>query len=334
MACRIGINGLGRIGRMALRRSMELPDIAVVAVNDLANIGDLTYLIKYDSVHGPFPGQVSHDEKTITVNGLAMQFTSERDPAKIPWAQAGVDVVIESTGAFRGRSDASGHLRGGARKVLLSAPSDDVDVTIVPGVNDAMYDPARHQVLSMASCTTNSLAPVAKVLQEQFGIVQLFITTVHAYTSSQSIMDKPTRKRRRGRAAALSMIPTTTGAAKATALVLPELAGKVDGMAIRVPIPDGSVTDIVVQLEKSTSAKDINTCLREASQRPPLQGILEVNDDQIVSVDIVGNPHSSIVDAPSTMVLNGTMAKILAWYDNEWGYSCRLAELAGRLLDA
>jgi glyceraldehyde-3-phosphate dehydrogenase type I len=197
-----------------------------------------------------------------------------------------------------------------------------------------MYDPARHQVLSMASCTTNSLAPVAKVLQEQFGIVQLLITTVHAYTASQSIMDKPTRKRRRGRAGALSMIPTTTGAAQATALVLPELVGKMDGMAIRVPIPDGSVTDIVVQLEKSTSANDINARLREASQRPPLQGILEVNDDQIVSVDILGNPHSSIVDGPSTMVLNGTMAKLLAWYDNEWGYACRLAELSSRLLDS
>jgi glyceraldehyde 3-phosphate dehydrogenase len=268
------------------------------------------------------------------VNGQAVQFSSERDAAKIPWGQAGVDVVIESTGAFRGRSDASGHLQGGARKVLISAPSDDVDVTIVPGVHDAMYDPARHQVLSMASCTTNSLAPVAKVLQEQFGIVQLFITTVHAYTASQSIMDKPTRKRRRGRAGALSMIPTTTGAAKATALVVPELAGKMDGMAIRVPIPDGSVTDIVVQLETSTRADDINTGLREASQRPPLRGLLEVNDDHIVSVDIVGNPHSSIVDGPSTMVLNGTTAKLLAWYDNEWGYACRLAELAGRLLSS
>jgi glyceraldehyde-3-phosphate dehydrogenase type I len=220
------------------------------------------------------------------------------------------------------------------RKVLISAPSDDVDVTIVPGVNEAMYDPGQHQVLSMASCTTNSLAPVAKVLQEQFGIVQLFITTVHAYTASQSIMDKPTRKRRRGRAGALSMIPTTTGAAKATALVLPELAGKMDGMAIRVPISDGSVTDIVVQLETSTRADDINAGLREASQRPPLRGLLEVNDDHIVSVDIVGNPHSSIVDGPSTMVLNGTTAKLLAWYDNEWGYACRLAELAGRLLSS
>lgn len=334
MACRIGINGFGRIGRMVMRRALQLPDIEVVAVNDLANIGDLAYLLKYDSVHGPFPAPVSNDDKTIMVNGRAIQFSSERDSAKIPWGQAGADVVIESTGAFRGRSDASGHLQGGARKVLISAPSDDVDVTLVPGVNEEMYDAARHHVLSMASCTTNSLAPVAKVLQAQFGIVQLFITTVHAYTASQSIMDKPTRHRRRGRAGALSMIPTTTGAAKATALVLPELAGKMDGMAIRVPIPDGSVTDIVVQLEKSTRVNDINACLREASQRPPLQGILDVNDDRIVSVDIVGNPHSSIVDAPSTMVLNGTTAKILAWYDNEWGYSCRLAELAGRLLDS
>jgi glyceraldehyde 3-phosphate dehydrogenase len=333
MACRLGINGFGRIGRMVLRHTMSLPDVEVVAVNDLAHVGDLAYLLTYDSVHGRFPGEVGHDASAIIVNGKAVQFTSERDPAKIPWGQVGAEVVIECTGAFRGRTDASGHLQSGARKVLISAPSDDVDVTIVPGVNDASYDRTQHQVLSMASCTTNSLAPVAKVLQEQFGIVQLFITTVHAYTASQSIMDKPTRKRRRGRAAALSMIPTTTGAAKATALVLPELAGKMDGMAIRVPIPDGSVTDIVVQLEKATSAHEINACLREASQRPPLQGILEVCDDEIVSVDIVGNPHSSIVDAPSTMVLNGTTAKILAWYDNEWGYSCRLAELAGRLLD-
>jgi glyceraldehyde 3-phosphate dehydrogenase len=332
MACRLGINGFGRIGRMVLRRTLSLPDIEVVAVNDLAHLGDLAYLLKYDSVHGRFPGEVAHDDRAILVNGKAVPFSAERDPAKIPWGQAGVDVVIEATGALRGRADAAGHLHSGARKVLISAPSDDVDVTLVPGVNEDMYDGARHQVISMASCTTNSLAPVAKVLHEQFGIVQLFITTVHAYTSSQSLMDKPTRKRRRGRAGALSMIPTTTGAAKATSLVLPALAGKVDGMAIRVPIPDGSVTDIVVQLEQSTSVNAINACLREAAQRPPLQGILEVCDEEIVSIDIVGNPHSSIVDAPATMVLNGTTAKILAWYDNEWGYACRLAELAGRLL--
>jgi glyceraldehyde 3-phosphate dehydrogenase len=332
MTCRIGINGFGRIGRMVLRHTLALPDVEVVAVNDLGDIGDLAYLFQYDSVHRRFPGEVTHDETSIQVDGRSIRFSSERDPAKIPWGQANVDVVIESTGAFRGRSDASGHLQGGARKVLISAPSDDVDVTLVPGVNDDMYHRDQHQVLSMASCTTNSLAPVAKVLQQHFGIAQLFITTVHAYTSSQSIMDKPTRKRRRGRAGALSMIPTSTGAAKATSLVLPELAGKMDGMAIRVPIPDGSVTDIVVQLETATSAKEINACLREASHKPPLQGILEVCDDEIVSMDIVGNPHSSIVDAPSTMVLNGHTAKILAWYDNEWGYSRRLAELCGRLV--
>jgi glyceraldehyde 3-phosphate dehydrogenase len=319
---------------MVLRRTLTMPDVEVVAINDLANIGDLAYLLKYDSVHGRFPGAVSHDERTILVNGNALQFSSEKEAAKIPWGRAGVEVVIESTGAFRGRQDAAGHLQGGARKVLISAPSDDVDVTLVLGVNETQYDPARHHVLSMASCTTNSLAPVAKVLHAHFGIARLLITTVHAYTASQSIMDKPTRKRRRGRAGALSMIPTSTGAANATALVLPELAGKVDGMAIRVPIPDGSVTDIVAQLETATSAQEVNARLREAAERPPLHGILAVSDDELVSVDILGNPHSSIVDAPSTMVLDGTMAKVLAWYDNEWGYACRLAELAGRLIGA
>jgi glyceraldehyde 3-phosphate dehydrogenase len=317
---------------MVLRRTLTMPDVEVVAINDRAAIGDLTYLLKYDSVHGLFPGEVSHEDHAILVQGKAIQFSSEKEVTNIPWGRAGVEVVIESTGAFRGRKDAAGHLQNGARKVLISAPSDDVDVTLVPGVNDEQYDPARHHVLSMASCTTNSLAPVAKVLHEHFRIRRLFITTVHAYTASQSIMDKPTRKRRRGRAAALSMIPTSTGAAQATARVLPELAGKVDGMAIRVPVPDGSVTDIVAQLERSTSTKEINTRLREAAARPPLQGILAVSDDELVSVDIIGNPHSSIVDAPSTMVLEGTMAKVLAWYDNEWGYACRLAELAGYLI--
>ncbi len=332
MACRIGINGFGRIGRMVLRRTLTLPDIEVVAVNDRAQLGDLAYLLKYDSVHGLFPGEVTHEERALLVNGTGVQFSAETDPANIPWGQAGVDVVIESTGAFRGRKDASGHLRAGALKVLISAPSDDVDVTLVPGVNDSQYDRTRHHVISMASCTTNSLAPVAKVLQDQFGIVHLFITTVHAYTASQSIMDKPTRHRRRGRAGALSMIPTSTGAAQATALVIPELTGKMDGMAIRVPIPDGSITDIVAELATSTTVQEINACLRDAAQRPPLQGILAVSDDELVSVDIIGNPHSAIVDAPSTKVLNGTMAKVLSWYDNEWGYTCRLAELAGRLI--
>jgi glyceraldehyde 3-phosphate dehydrogenase len=331
MACRIGINGFGRIGRMVLRRALTVPEVEVVTINDLANIGDLAYLLTYDSVHGRFPGEVSHDEHNIVVNGKDIPFVSHRNAADIPWGKAGVDVVIESTGAFRGRQDAAGHLQGGAKKVVISAPSDNVDVTIVLGVNDAQYDPAQHHILSMASCTTNSLAPVAKVLQEHFGITHLMITTVHAYTASQSIMDKPTRKRRRGRAGALSMIPTSTGAAQATALVLPALAGKMDGMAMRVPVPDGSVTDIVAQLERATTAQEINARLREAAAQPPLKGILAVSDEELVSVDILGDPHSSIVDAPSTMVVNGTMAKVLAWYDNEWGYTCRLVDLAKRL---
>lgn len=332
MGCRIGINGFGRIGRLVLRRALTLPDTEVVAVNDLAQLGDLAYLLKYDSVHGGFPGDVSDDGKALVVNGNTMQFSSATDPATIPWESAGVDVVIESTGAFRGRQAAGKHLRGSVRKVLISAPSKDADVTLVPGVNDTHYDASRHHIISMASCTTNSLAPVARVLHDAFGVQQLFITTVHAYTASQVILDKPMRKRRRGRAGALSMIPTSTGAAQAIGLVMPELLGKVDGMALRVPIPDGSVTDIVATLGTATDREAINAVLRQAAQQPPLQGILSVSDDEIVSIDIVGNPHSSIVDAPSTMVLNGTMVKVLAWYDNEWGYACRLAELAGRLL--
>ncbi|ETX06886.1 MAG: glyceraldehyde-3-phosphate dehydrogenase [Candidatus Entotheonella gemina] len=333
MSYRIGINGFGRIGRMVLRRSLTVPEVDVVAVNDLADIGDLAYLLKYDSVHGVFPGEVGHDASSLQVGGQTISFFSECSPADIPWDGADVDVVIDATGAFRSREAASRHLRGRVRKVLISAPSDNVDVTIVPGVNDAQYDPEHHQVISMASCTTNSLAPVAKVLQDHFGIVHLFITTVHAYTASQSIMDKPTRKRRRGRAGALSMIPTSTGAAQATAQVIPELAGKMDGMAIRVPIPDGSVTDIVAELATPTRADAINDCLREAAQKPPLKGIMAYSEEELVSIDIVGNPHSSIVDAPSTRVLNGTMAKLLAWYDNEWGYACRLTEFAGRLIE-
>lgn len=332
MTCRIGINGFGRIGRMVLRRALTLPDVEVVAINDRAQLGDLAYLLKYDSVHGLFAGEVSHTEQALLVNGTAIQYSTETAASHIPWGQAGVDVVIEATGALRGRKDAAGHLQAGAKKVVISAPSNDVDATIVPGVNETQYDSARHHVISMASCTTNSLAPVAKVLQEQFGIAYLLMTTVHAYTASQSILDKPTRHRRRGRAGALSMIPTSTGAAQATALVIPELAGKMDGMAIRVPVPDGSVTDMVVTLQTATTAEEINARLREAAQRPPLQGILAVSDDDLVSVDIIGNPHSAIVDAPSTMVLGGTMAKLLSWYDNEWGYACRLAELAPRLI--
>jgi glyceraldehyde-3-phosphate dehydrogenase type I len=277
---------------------------------------------------------VGHDDQTIHVAGRAVRFFAQREPRQIPWSAVGAEIVIEATGAFRSREAAAQHLQAGARKVIISAPSSDADVTIVLGVNEHMYDGARHDVISMASCTTNSLAPVAKVLQQHFGIDRLFITTVHAYTASQSIMDKPTRHRRRGRAGALSMIPTTTGAARATGLVLPELRGKLDGMAIRVPVPDGSVTDIVATLATPTTADEINARLLAASQQPPLQGILEVNSDAVVSADIVGNTHSSIVDAPSTNVLGGTMVKLLAWYDNEWGYACRLVDLAMRLAAA
>ena len=331
MACRIGINGFGRIGRMVIRRSLEVPDVEVVGINDLAPLGDLAYLLKYDSVHGFLREDVSHDERAIRVAGREARFFGEKEPAKIPWGTLGVDVVIEATGAFRGRDAAAQHLQAGARKVVISAPSGDADVTVVLGVNWESYEASRHEVISMASCTTNSLAPVAKVLNQQFGIARLFITTVHAYTSSQALMDTPARHRRRGRAGSLSMVPTTTGAARATGIVLPELAGKMDGMAIRVPIPDGSVTDIVANLEKSTNAEEVNDCLREAAQKPPLEGVLEVNDDEIVSADIVGNPHSAIVDAPSTNVLDDTMVKLLSWYDNEWGYSCRLVDVAVRL---
>lgn len=331
MVSRIGINGFGRIGRMVFRRALTLDNVEVIAINDQENVADLAYLFKYDSVHGTFPGEIFHDEQQLWVNGKPVRCFSEARPDKIPWAMTSVDVVIESTGRFCSRDAAAQHLKAGAQKVLISAPAVDADVTLVPGVNDAHYDSKRHHVISMGSCTTNSLAPVAKVLLEQFGIAQLFITTVHAYTGGQPILDVPSRQHRQGRAGALSMIPATTGAAVATALVLPELEGKMDGMAIRVPIPDVSVTDIVAQLETPTSADAVNARLREASKRAPLKGILSVCDEELVSVDMIGNPHSSIVDALSTKVLNGTMVKLLAWYDNEWGYACRLAELANRL---
>lgn len=331
MACRIGLNGFGRIGRMVLRRALTLPEVEVVAINDLSDGGDLAYVFKYDSVHGVFPGDVVHQEQALWIDGREIPLFAEPTPAKIPWGMVTADVVIEATGAFCRHDEASQHLRAGAHKVLISAPAVAADVTLVPGVNEAHYDPQRHHIISMASCTTNSLAPVAKVVQEHFGIAQLFLTTVHAYTSSQSLVDTPMRQRRQGRAGAWSLIPASTGAAQATALVLPELTGKMDGMAIRVPVPDGSVTDMVVHLETPTSAEELNGCLRAAAHCPPLQGILAVSDEELVSADILGNPHSAIVDACSTRVLNGTMAKLLVWYDNEWGYACRLAELAGRL---
>jgi glyceraldehyde 3-phosphate dehydrogenase len=325
---RVGINGFGRIGRCTFKQCLEKEGMSVVGINDLADPEDLAYLLKYDSVHGWYPKKISATGKALEVGDLKIPFFSSRDPAKIPWRDLGAEVIIESSGALRSRSKAAGHLEAGARRVIISAPSDDADATIVPGVNDESYDPAAHTVLSMASCTTNSLAPVAKVLNDRFGVEHILFTTIHAYTSSQSLMDIPARHRRRGRAAALSIIPTSTGAAKATEKALPELQGRIDGMAMRVPVPDGSVTDLVAVLQKEATPEEVNEALRQASEKPPLKGILRVTEEALVSRDIVGDPHSSIVDAQSTRVMREKTAKILAWYDNEWGYSARLVDFA------
>jgi glyceraldehyde 3-phosphate dehydrogenase len=327
---RVAINGFGRIGRCVLKHLLAR-GATVAGVNDPADLGDLAYLLKYDSVHGWWDRKVSHTEKELVVDGSAIPFFSSRDPGALPWKSAGADIVIECSGAFRKRADAARHLSAGAKKVVISAPADDPDGTFVLGVNEAAYDPAKHHVMSMASCTTNSLAPVARVLHESFGVEHLMITTVHAYTSSQSLMDTPTRKRRRGRAAALSIVPTSTGAARATALVLPELEGRMDGIALRVPVPDGSITDIVATLKTDVTPQSVNLALAAASLTPGLKGILRVSDEALVSRDILGDSHSAIVDGESTMVLRSRVAKILVWYDNEWGYSARLADFASLL---
>ncbi len=327
MTLRIGINGFGRIGRCLLKILHARPDAEVVAINDLADKADLAYLLKYDSTHGWYPRTIQIEGDVLRVDEQRIAMTACAEPRDVRWGERGTDVVVDCTGAFRARAKAALHLDAGARKVILSAPSEDCDATLVLGCNEASYDPARHHVVSMASCTTNSLAPVAKVLLERFGVDYLMFTTVHAYTSSQSLVDTPTRKRRRGRAAALSIVPTSTGAATATAAVLPALKGKVDGLALRVPVPDGSVTDITAMLMRKTTVHELHKVLEEAACGP-MKGILRVNREEIVSRDVLGDPHSSIVDAPSTSVLDGRIAKILAWYDNEWGYAARLADLA------
>lgn len=325
---KVGINGFGRVGRCALKHLMKREGVEVAGINDLADIGDLAYLLKYDSVHGWYPLKVSNEDDSIRVGDDTIPFFSESEPEKIPWKSVDVDIVLECTGVFRKRAAAAGHLEAGAKKVIISAPADDADGTFVLGVNHDAYDSGRHHVVSNASCTTNSLAPVASVLHDRFGIEHLMITTVHAYTSSQSLMDIPTRKRRRGRSAAISIVPTTTGAARATAKVIPDLEGRMDGMALRVPIPDGSITDIVANLESSVSADEVNQALWDASQEDRFAGILRVTDEALVSRDIIGDPHSSIVDAESTLVLMDRVVKVLVWYDNEWGYSARLADFA------
>lgn len=325
---RIGINGFGRIGRSVFRIAEGRDDVEVVGINDLGDPGDLGYLLSYDSVHGRFDRPVRAEADAIIVGERRVPFTQTRNPAEIPWGKWGVDVVIEATGVLTKREQAAGHLAGGAKRVMISAPAKGPDATFVYGVNHTSFDPAKHQVVSNASCTTNCLAPVAKVLEDEFGVEFIFITTVHAYTATQGLLDMPTAKdRRRGRAAAISIIPASTGAAKATSEVIPSLAGKMDGMALRVPVPDGSITDIVATLKRPTSVDEIHAKLR-AYAAGSMQGVLAVAEDELVSADIVGDPHSSIVDSTSTMMLGDRTVKILSWYDNEWGYSARCVDLA------
>jgi glyceraldehyde 3-phosphate dehydrogenase len=324
---RVGINGFGRIGRNYFRALLEQgADIEIVAVNDLGDTATTAHLLKYDTVLGRLRQEVSHTEDTITVGDKTIKVLSERNPADIPWGELGVDIVIESTGIFTKKEDAEKHLAGGAKKVIISAPAKNEDVTIVMGVNQDEYDPANHHVISNASCTTNCVAPMAKVLDENFGIVKGLMTTVHAYTNDQRILDFPHKDLRRARAAAENIIPTTTGAAKATALVLPQLKGKLDGMSMRVPVPTGSVTDLVVQLGREVTKEEVNAAFQKAAEGE-LKGILEYTEDAIVSSDIVNEPASCTFDASLTMVQEGTNVKVIGWYDNEWGYSNRLVDL-------
>ena len=328
MSARVAINGFGRIGRNTLRAAFrDNADIDFVALNDLTDSATLAHLLKYDSVHGAFDGTVEVGDGALTINGDDVKVLSERDPAKLPWGDLGVDIVIESTGFFRAREDAQKHLDAGAKKVLISAPAKDPDVTVCLGVNADTYDPGSHHIISNASCTTNCLAPVAKVINEEFGLARGWMTTIHAYTSDQRIQDLPHKDLRRARAAAVSMIPTTTGAAKAVGLVLPELAGKLDGCSVRVPTPNVSLIDLVAHVERSTSKDEVNDAFRAAAAGP-MAGILAVSDEPLVSVDYNGNPASSTVDAGFTSVVDGSLVQIMSWYDNEMGYSTRLKDLA------
>jgi glyceraldehyde 3-phosphate dehydrogenase len=325
MAVKVGINGFGRIGRNTFR-AMQSRDVEVVGVNDLVDAKTLAHLLKYDSVHGAFRGDVAADGAHLVVNGKKIPVFAERDPAKIPWGGVGAKIVVESTGLFTAKEKAQAHIAGGAERVIISAPASGEDATFVIGVNEKTYDPAKHKVVSNASCTTNCLAPVAKVLNDVFGIDKGLMVTIHAYTNDQAIVDTPHKDLRRARAAAMSMIPTSTGAAKAIGLVLPELKGRLDGYAIRVPTPDVSVVDLTVALKKPASDAAINEAIKAAANGP-MKGILQYCDEPLVSVDFVGNQHSSIFDALSTKVVDGTFAKVLAWYDNEMGYATRVADL-------
>ncbi len=327
MALRYAINGFGRIGRLVLRTAAGNDDFDLAAVNDITDARTLAHLFKYDSVHGIYGGEVSSEEDAIVVDGRRVKVFAERDPAGLPWGDLGVDVVIESTGKFRDRAGASKHLTAGARKVMISAPGKDPDVSIVMGVNDGDYDPSAHHIISTASCTTNCAAPMVKVVHQSFGIVKGIMTTVHAYTSDQKILDLPHKDLRRARAAMVSMIPTTTGAAKAITVVMPELEGRLDGVAVRVPTADGSLVDFTLEVEKNTTAEGINEAFRKASEAPPLKGYLKYTTEPLVSIDIVGDRHSCIFDSLLTKVIGGNLIKIFGWYDNEAGYAARMVDM-------
>jgi len=326
MALRVAINGFGRIGRMVLRAAYKDKGIEIVAINDLTSAATLAHLFKYDSVHGTFPGKVEHTDDSLIINGKTIKIYAVKNPAELPWKKDKIDVVLESTGLFTSKDKAELHIQAGAKKVVISAPATNEDITIVMGVNDHLYDPKKHNIISNASCTTNCLAPVAKILQESFGIEKGLVTTVHSYTNDQNILDLPHKDLRRARAAALSMIPTTTGAAKAVSLVLPELKGKLDGMAIRVPTPNVSVIDLVATLKKNTDAVKVNAALKKAS-KGALKGILGFSEEPLVSIDFNGNPLSSIVDASCTKIIGENMVKVISWYDNEAGFSYRVVDL-------
>jgi len=326
MAIRIGINGFGRIGRNVLRASLGNPHLDFVAINDLTDAKTLAYLLKYDSVHGTLEADVEAKDNHLVVNGKAIEVLAQKDPKDLPWKQLGVEIVIESTGRFTDREGASRHLSAGAKRVIITAPAKDPDVTLVLGVNEQAYDPAKHLIISNASCTTNCLAPVAKVLLDNFGIRHGLMTTIHSYTNDQQLLDLPHKDLRRARAAGLSMVPTSTGAAKALHLVLPQLKGKMDGLAIRVPTPNVSLVDLTVEVEKDCDAASVNAAFRAASQGP-MKGILRYSEAPIVSVDQNGDPHSATLDAPLTAVTQQRMVKVMAWYDNEWAYSCRVRDL-------
>ena len=329
MAIRVGINGFGRIGRQVLRAAKQqgVADIDFVGINDLTDTTTLAHLFKYDSVHGQYKGEVSHDAESITIDGDRIRIIAEREPSKLPWKELGVDIALESTGRFTVAADAQKHLDAGAKKVVISAPATNEDITIVMGVNNEKYDPAKHHIISNASCTTNCLVPMVKVIRDNFGFVHGTMVTIHSYTNDQSILDLPHKDLRRARAAAISMIPTTTGAAKATALVIPEVKGKIDGMSVRVPTPDVSLTDLTCVVEKGTTKEEVNATFKAAAASGALYGILDYSEVPLVSVDYIGNPHSCTLDALSTIVIDGTLVKLSGWYDNEMGYSSRCVDL-------